>query len=104
MKARRLLWQVYPSFLLIMLVSVAAIGWYAFSSTQEFYYAQVAEDLKASAHIVEDQVLDSYEPGDSNRLHFCSIPSASCKLPTLRRTASMPRSGPRNATVLSLAS
>jgi len=54
MKQRRLLWQLYPSYLLITLISLVAIGWYASSSMQQFYYTQVAEDLKASAHIIEE--------------------------------------------------
>jgi two-component system, OmpR family, phosphate regulon sensor histidine kinase PhoR len=57
MKPRRLFWQLYPSYLLIALISVAAIGWYASSSVQRFYYTQVAEDFKASAHIIEEQIL-----------------------------------------------
>ncbi len=68
MKPRRLLWQLYPSYLLITLISLAAIGWYASSSMQQFYYTQVAEDLKASAHVIEEQVLASYKTGDSNGL------------------------------------
>ncbi|MCD4830206.1 MAG: cell wall metabolism sensor histidine kinase WalK [Anaerohalosphaeraceae bacterium] len=65
MKPKRLLWQLYPSYLLITLISLAAIGWYASSSMQQFYYTQVAEDLKASARVIEEQVLASYETGDS---------------------------------------
>ncbi|MCK4629566.1 MAG: HAMP domain-containing protein, partial [Sedimentisphaerales bacterium] len=57
MRRRRLFWQLYPSYLLIALISVAAIGWYASSSIQRFYYTQVAEDFKASAHIIEEQIL-----------------------------------------------
>ena len=64
MKPKRLLWQLYPSYLLITLISVAAIGWYASSSMQQFYYTQVAKDLKASANIIEDQILASYKTGD----------------------------------------
>lgn len=69
MKPRRLLWQLYPSYLLITLISLAAIGWYASRSMQQFYYTQVAEDLKASAHVIEEQVLAYYKRGDSNGLN-----------------------------------
>lgn len=68
MKPRRLLWQLYPSYLLITLISLAAIGWYASSSMRHFYYTQVAEDLRASAHVIEEQVLASYQTGDATRL------------------------------------
>ena len=68
MQPRRLLWKLYPSYLLITLISLAAIGWYASSSMRQFYYTQVAEDLKASAHVIEEQVIASYKTGDSARL------------------------------------
>lgn len=68
MKPKRLLWQLYPSYLLVTLISLAAIGWYALSSMQQFYYNQVKEDLKASARIIQDQVLESYEEGDLIKL------------------------------------
>jgi len=61
MKPKRLLWQLYPSYLLITLISLVAIGWYASSSMQQFYYTQVTEDLKASACVIEKQVLASYK-------------------------------------------
>ena len=68
MKPKRLFWQLYPSYLLITLISLAAIGWYASRSMQQFYYTQVAEDLKTSVHIIEEQVLASYKTGDSTNL------------------------------------
>lgn len=68
MKPKRLLWQLYPSYLLIMLISLAAIGWYASSSMKQFYYTQVTEDLKASAHIIDEQVLESYTAGNLSDL------------------------------------
>ena len=64
MKPRRLLWQLYPSYLFITLISLAAIGLYSSTSLQKFYYAQVTEELKASAQIIEEQILASYKTGD----------------------------------------
>jgi two-component system phosphate regulon sensor histidine kinase PhoR len=65
---QRLLWQLYPSYFLITLISLAAIEWYAYSSMKQFYYDQVSEDIKASTHIIEEQVLVSYKTGDSTGL------------------------------------
>ena len=53
---------------MITLISLVAIGWYAFSSVRQFYYTQVSEDLKASAHIIQAQVLASYKTGSSTDL------------------------------------
>ena len=68
MKPRRLLWQLYPSYLLITLISLAAIGWYAFSSMRQFHYEQVADDLRASAHIIEKQILSCYQANGTSGL------------------------------------
>ena len=74
MKPKRLLWQLYPSYLLITLISLAAIGWYASNSMQQFYYTQVAEDLKASAHVIEEQVFASYKTGEATSLDaLCKV-------------------------------
>ncbi len=53
---KRLLWQLYPSFLLIILISVVGVAWYASQSLRTFYLNQVAEDLKSRAHLIEKQI------------------------------------------------
>ncbi len=53
---RRLLWQLYPSFLLIIAISVVGVAWYASQSLRTFHLNQVAEDLKSRAHLVEKQI------------------------------------------------
>jgi len=53
---KRLLWQIYPSFLLIILISVVGVGWYGSQSIRKFYLNQVAEDFKSRAHLVEKQI------------------------------------------------
>ncbi|MBW2208819.1 MAG: hypothetical protein JRG79_18100, partial [Deltaproteobacteria bacterium] len=46
---RPLLWHLFPSFALIILVSVVAVTWYASTSLKEFFLQQTASDLKARA-------------------------------------------------------
>jgi two-component system phosphate regulon sensor histidine kinase PhoR len=53
---KRLLWQLYPSFLLIIVISVVGVAWYASQSLREFHLNQVAEDLKSRAHLIERQI------------------------------------------------
>ena len=53
---KRLLWQIYPSFLLIILISVVGVGWYGSQSIRKFHLNQVAEDLKSRAHLIEKQI------------------------------------------------
>jgi two-component system phosphate regulon sensor histidine kinase PhoR len=60
---RRLLWQLYPSFLLITIIAMLLLTWYASRSLRSFYYGQVVEELTSCARLVEQQVL----PALSNR-------------------------------------
>ncbi|MCK4295658.1 MAG: HAMP domain-containing protein [Candidatus Marinimicrobia bacterium] len=62
MRKKRLIWQIYPTYLLITLVSLTAIAWYSSLSLQKFYYRQVASDLEARAQLIEKQVLKSFSP------------------------------------------
>ena len=53
---KRLLWQLYPSFLLIIVISVVSVAWYGSQSLHEFHLNQIAEDLKSRAHFIEKQI------------------------------------------------
>jgi two-component system phosphate regulon sensor histidine kinase PhoR len=63
-KKKRLLWQLYPSYLLIMLISLVAVTWYATHSLRHFYLDQAASGLEARAHLLEKQILDYLDPLD----------------------------------------
>ena len=52
MARKRLLWQLYPSYLLIILLSLSAVAFYASSALEEFYLEQIENDLIARAHLV----------------------------------------------------
>ncbi len=62
MRRKRLIWQIYPTYLLITLVSLFAIAWYSSHSLQKFYYKQVATDLEAKAQIIKNQVSENISP------------------------------------------
>lgn len=53
---KRLLWQLYPSFLLIIVISIVGVAWYASQSLRTFHLNQVTEDLKSRAHLIEKQI------------------------------------------------
>ncbi len=53
---KRLLWQLYPSFLLIIAISVIGVAWYGSQSLRKFYLKHVAEDLESRAHLIENQI------------------------------------------------
>ena len=63
-KKKRLLWQLYPSYLLITIISLIAVTWYASGSFKHFFLEQIASDLKVRARFFEKQVLEHLDPMD----------------------------------------
>jgi two-component system phosphate regulon sensor histidine kinase PhoR len=55
---RRLLWQLFPSHLILVLVTVTAVVWYASGYLRGFYVDQRASDLEGVARLVEREVAD----------------------------------------------
>lgn len=66
LKRRKLLWQLYPSYLIIIIASMAAMTWYASRVLTEHSQVKAASQLKAQAHLVEqlvaDKLSESYSP------------------------------------------
>jgi two-component system phosphate regulon sensor histidine kinase PhoR len=63
-KKKRLLWQLYPSYLLITIISLIAVTWYTSESLKHFFLEQTASDLKVRARLFEKQVLEHLDPLD----------------------------------------
>ncbi|MBT8331789.1 MAG: cell wall metabolism sensor histidine kinase WalK [Deltaproteobacteria bacterium] len=55
-KRKRLLWRLFPSYLLITLISLLAVSWYASEAMRQFFLDQTATDLKARAALLEKQI------------------------------------------------
>ena len=64
-KQKKLIWQLFPSYLLITLLSVLAVSWYAYSSLNHFFLDQTAADLKTRALLVEKQIVAHLAPLDA---------------------------------------
>lgn len=56
MNKRKLFWQLFPTYLLITLTALTAVGWYSLSSLREFHYDRIAIDLEDRARLVEHLV------------------------------------------------
>lgn len=63
-KRRRLLWHLYGTHLLIIIISLAAATWFASRTLKQFYLEQSAEDLKARGHLFEAQISHYLTPID----------------------------------------
>ena len=59
---KKLIWQLFPSFLLITLLSLLAVSWYASNSLHHFFLDQTAADLKIRALLVEKQIVAHLAP------------------------------------------
>ncbi len=61
-KRKRLLWQLFPSYLLITLISLLAASWYASEAMRQFFLDQTATNLIARAALVEKQIKGHLSP------------------------------------------
>jgi len=68
MHRRRMLWRIYPSYLLITVVSVVAVAWYADRQFRQFYLKQTVATLTAQARLFEDYVRQGGGLADAGRL------------------------------------
>lgn len=67
-KRKKLIWQIFPSYLLITLLSLFAVSWYASKSLQQFYLDQTANDLRARAQLLEKLISGHLSPLDAKSI------------------------------------
>jgi two-component system phosphate regulon sensor histidine kinase PhoR len=64
----RLFWRLYASYLLIVILCTAAVGFYAVRSVRDFYYDQTEQELQARASLVRDELTQAMATDTSGRL------------------------------------
>ena len=69
MKKRRLIWQIYPTYLLIIILSLLVIGWYASIVLKDLYLRDIAANLTAQAKLIRQQVKPSLLERDPDRIN-----------------------------------
>ncbi|MCF6179979.1 MAG: ATP-binding protein, partial [Geopsychrobacter sp.] len=65
---QRLVWQLYPSYLLMILLVLLAVIWYISGELRSFHYRQTAADLSARVRLVEPQLVGLFDDNGSERL------------------------------------
>jgi two-component system phosphate regulon sensor histidine kinase PhoR len=65
MPRKRLIWQLFPSYLLVTLLFLVALTWYTTTSWRQFYLKQTAADLNTRALLVRTYLQERFDPGDS---------------------------------------
>lgn len=63
MSRKRLVWQLFPSYLLVTLLSLLALTWHVTTTWRHFYLEQTAADLKTRALLVETRLQGRLAPG-----------------------------------------
>ncbi|MBW1784258.1 MAG: PAS domain-containing protein [Deltaproteobacteria bacterium] len=61
---KKLFWQLFPSYLLITIISLTAVAWYASSAIRDFYIDQTVSDLEARARLFEERIAEHMDPLD----------------------------------------
>ena len=59
---RRLFWQVFPAFLLLIVLAVPAAVWYTSRSFEELYLRHVQSSLESQARLLEPQIRGWLDP------------------------------------------
>lgn len=83
-KKVKLIWQLYPSYVLIILISLFAVGWNALSALKTFYIEQTITYLKNQGHILEHEIGNYISP--LNKHHIDKICKAVGKDASIRVT------------------
>ena len=61
-KNRRLLWQLFPSYIIVILISLLVVTWFASRSLRHFSIEQTTSDLEARARLLEAQIREYLDP------------------------------------------
>jgi len=61
---RRLIWHIYPSYLLIILIALVGATWYSSFSARQFFLKQTESNLEVRAILFERQVMEYLELSD----------------------------------------
>ena len=68
---KKLIWHLYPTFLLVTIVTLIAVTWHCTSSFRRFYYNQKRNELNRLAHVTSEQIvpmIQTAEPAQVDRL------------------------------------
>ncbi|MBT7618811.1 MAG: PAS domain-containing protein [Calditrichaeota bacterium] len=68
MKRKRLLWQLFPSYLVITLGALLVVGWIATSTVNRFYISKTKEDLEIRAHLIVEQLCAEFTVANTTQL------------------------------------
>ncbi len=68
MKQRKLIWQIFPANLLILVVTVISVAWFGKASLNTFYLAELEKGLVARAYLAKPFVSEMLDNGLTEKL------------------------------------
>ena len=68
MKKRKLIWQIFPTFLVILFVSLVAVSWLSFNFHNRFYLEQTSAELESKARMLSHQFLPLISPANAKEV------------------------------------
>ena len=68
MKQKRLIWQIFPSFLLVTLIAIITAIWFASHAMEVFFLDQTAADLKDRIALVSYQIEPNLQPLQAEKI------------------------------------
>lgn len=72
MARKKLLWQIYPLYLFLIIASLVAVSFYASYQMKRVYHEEIASELEARAYLIEDQISAILEERNYERVDFLS--------------------------------
>jgi two-component system phosphate regulon sensor histidine kinase PhoR len=60
---RHLFWRIYATYLIVVVLSTVAVGWFAVRSAHDFYVDHTADELEARAGLVREEVAALVDAG-----------------------------------------
>ena len=67
-KKRKLLWQLFSSYLFITLVCLIAVTWHASTSLRNFFLKEIQSDLKERGGIISEQLRGHFDPLEKSEI------------------------------------
>ncbi len=68
MRSRKLLWQLYPAYLVVIVVALGALSWFYSRALHDFYYQQAENSLQARAILLQELVRGGFTAAEGPRL------------------------------------
>lgn len=69
MKRKRLLWQLYPLYIIIIIVPLLSVTWYATRTLKLFYVNSISRELESKARLVSKQITPLPDTEDDPELN-----------------------------------